>query len=152
MSKSTAATKAGKTTPTITLRASAQPLDGLHHYDAGDTDVPPHVEPFKPFDWTAGDPDAKVSKTREAHMLRELLNNCLNALPGAVLCLRIAEQCAMVGDLGPVMVETLDGIGLEQPAAPYLDANDCAALQSMVATTLNLLLADAHAKAATLSR
>lgn len=151
MSKATAATKTGKTTP-ITLRPSAQPLDGEHHITAGDADVPPHVEPFRPFDWTGGEPGAAVARTREGQMLRELVNNCINILPGAVLCLRIAEQCAIVGDFDPEAVEIEGGIALEQPAVPYLQPNDCAALQSLVATALDLLVADAHTKAAALAR
>jgi len=145
MSKSTAATKAGK--PTITtLRASAQPLDGKHHFTSGDADVPAHVAPFKPFEWTDSG-DAPRPTAGEAFMLRDLINNTINIVTGAVLCLRIVEQCASVGDFSPQTVELEDGTLLEQPDAPYLDVVDSAALQSMVCSMLTLLANDAHNKA-----
>lgn len=147
MSSSTAA-QAGNT-PT-TLRPSAHPLSGTPEPGlVGDIDVPPHVEPFAPFDWTGGDAQ---SSSPEGALLRELLNNTINIVTGAVLCLRIADHCAMVGDLSPQTVELEDGTLLEQPDAPYLGVSDCAALQSMVSATLSLLVNDAHQKVGCLRR
>jgi hypothetical protein len=124
-----------KTTPT-TLLASAKALSGRPDASKGDADVPPHVAPFKPFDWTAGGDAPGKPISRDGVLLREVLNNTINIVTGAVLCLRIVEQCNLVGETGPGLVDVGDGLLLEQPSAPYLNVSDCAMLQTMVGSML----------------
>lgn len=148
MSKTTRATTSqGADTPTITrLRPSARPLNGSHQVCLGEGDIPAHVAPFQAFDWTAGGDGLQKPESPDRRMLREVLNNTINIVSGAVLCLRIAEHCNSVGELSPQMVTTDDGLHLEQPEAPYLSVGEAAQLQTMVATALDLLLNDAHMK------
>lgn len=148
MSKTTRATTShGADTPTITrLRPSARPLNGSHQASLDEDDIPAHVAPFQAFDWTASGEPPVQPDTPDRRMLREVLNNTINIVSGAVLCLRIAEHCNSVGELSPQMVTTDDGLHLEQPEAPYLSVGEAAQLQTMVATALDLLLNDVHMK------
>jgi len=140
MSKTTRAPAASKTT----LRASAKPLNPAPQQDDPDA-VPAHTEPFKAFDWIDDLPQVDP-------LTRALVNDTINVCTGVALVLRIVERIEVDADLSPEAVTLSDGTELDQPVAPFLSVNDCAALRSLASASVHMLTDRAHAYADDLRR
>lgn len=135
MSKTSPRAQTGATKPT-TLRASAKPLNAsATQPEPGE--MPAHTEPFKAFDWMDGADHVDPAT-------RSLVNDAINISRGVSLVLRMVEQCSMAGDFSPQVVVLEDGLAVEQPDAPYLNPDECAALTSFAATAAALLHDRAH--------
>jgi hypothetical protein len=144
MSKSTRAAAGASASSKNTLRASAKPLNPAPQSDEPDT-LPAHTEPFKAFDWIEDVPGVDP-------LTRSLVNDTINVCTGLALVLRIIERVEVDGDLSPEVFEFSDGTAGEQPIAPFLDPNDCAALRSLAAAAADMLTNRAHAYADDLRR
>jgi hypothetical protein len=145
MSKATRAQTTSGATPTpTTLRPSAQPLNPAPQQDDPDA-IPAHTEPFKAFDWIDDLPQVDP-------LTRALVNDTINVCTGVALVLRIVERIEVDADFSPESVTLSDGTELDQPVAPFLSANDCAALRSLAAASANMLTDRAHAYADDLRR